>query len=255
MIMPVSLTICQTFACEDLGDGAGYLVVDPALRCSTKAHKVATYEMWRIYAGCFFGVYTIGVPLILFVVLYANRKLIKKIMHRRRTDEIENRTQLTCAHRSIENVSRREPSIAAHRDGAVLPLLLAISHLFNKYDGSKWWFGVASIAVRLCQTSLVSAKRDPAMCYLLIAANARRAAGVCPETLCQDGLGDFRVGMLAHSAVGRQTLADGAHARASCVEKPDDRLTRGRVRAGRRELSRKACTNCAVRVAIRAPRA
>ncbi|CAM9693042.1 unnamed protein product, partial [Laminaria digitata] len=69
----VSLTIFQTFVCEDLDDGNAYLRADYSVQCSTEKH-----DAFRIYAGVMVLIYPVGIPGLFAWWLARNREELTK---------------------------------------------------------------------------------------------------------------------------------------------------------------------------------
>ncbi|CAM9186739.1 unnamed protein product, partial [Laminaria digitata] len=64
---PVSSTLFQMFACEQLDDGRNYLRADYRIECDLHRHRSL-----QVYAGFMILVYTVGIPLLYAILLCRN---------------------------------------------------------------------------------------------------------------------------------------------------------------------------------------
>ena len=86
-----------------------------------------------MYAWFAFAIYVIGVPSLLLVVLYTHRAQIKTIMHLRAQAETDNPMQRSAIRHDIQDLTTRQ-IVKVHES----KFLLAVSHLFEKYEGRAW---------------------------------------------------------------------------------------------------------------------
>eukprot|EP00752_Nemacystus_decipiens_P009937 g8861.t1 len=69
----VSSTLFKTCACEELDDQKIYLRADYRIECDSSEHQA-----FQVYAGLMILLYTVGIPLFYGVLLFRDRKLLRK---------------------------------------------------------------------------------------------------------------------------------------------------------------------------------
>ena len=140
LLNSVTTLILRTFACERFDDGHHYLKAQLSLKCHGSTHHF--YVSW---AAFMIFVYPIGVPLLMFVVLYVNRHEITRVMTIviKRTEKGELLEALDPVQAQLEQ---------EHNANA---LLRATTSLFEQYDPGMWPFGIFALYVRMLETSFL----------------------------------------------------------------------------------------------------
>ena len=95
--------------------------------------------------------FQIGVPALLFTVLFIHRREIDEVMSK--LVALKPRRVADCAF-SVERLHKDYPKEVSH-------LLLSMASKFEKFRGGDWWFGIFCLLVRLLQTSLLTFFSSP----------------------------------------------------------------------------------------------
>ena len=145
----VSTTIAQCFVCGNIG-GQLLLRAQLTLPCDDSERR----RVNRFYAGCMVLLYPIGIPLLMFALMYPNRHGIRNLMEAaKKQDEANSRVtslkRMTSSRRDIHK-EHRKSSIQM-----ILANILWLSKKFKNFRGDRWWMGIVVLVVRLCQTSLM----------------------------------------------------------------------------------------------------
>ena len=222
----VSTIICKTFVCDEIHGAGSVLSEQPMLSCDHEGNPLRVW--WVMYASFMFFVYPVGVPLLIFVLMFKQRDKIRRVMYakkclemqrfvvdehmtreeRARSAELFHRLQssgddeatiediaqsdtlmrhengprgddaaarlptLASETRSREHAARHPMHMPLSPSRALVQLpsskmlgadhhyeasrnLFAIQHLFEKYEGDTYWYGVYLMATRLLETSIL----------------------------------------------------------------------------------------------------
>ena len=86
--------------------------------------------------------------MLFLATLWRFRKTIRIVMNERKQlqKDDSNETRKSKQHRDVEAIARRGSTSQPSQ------LFLITAHLYEKFDGDAWWFGVFIIAVRLFET-------------------------------------------------------------------------------------------------------
>ena len=150
VLAPVSLTIGQAFACVDvdpedirvdrLNNDRYYLAADLSISCSTDR-----YQFGSLWAGLMILVYPIGIPLLYYWLLSANRNYIRYV-------EDDGTVRPTRpSDKEIERLKAKYPedypdNIINHNH---------LKFLYRAYEPQYWYWEVIETFRRLCFTAFV----------------------------------------------------------------------------------------------------
>ena len=115
MYPTVSSTVLSTFDCREV-NGVSYLVSDVSLRC----HE-GDWGFHSVYAGIMIAIYPIGIPLLLFLIMYRKRAVLYTSMY----------------------------------------LKIALGFTFEAYRKGLWWVEIVDMMHKLILTSFLRLIPDP----------------------------------------------------------------------------------------------
>ena len=143
----VATNVMQVFACSRFGD-EWYLRAELTLSCEQSARR----NNWVLYSGLCIAIYPVGVPLLIFVVMYRRRKEIN-LLQQALKDNDSQQAELVSA-RSLakrQSIQQRRPSIVT----AVEQNLGWLLKKFEKFNPGRWYSGVFLLLLRILLTSVL----------------------------------------------------------------------------------------------------
>ena len=164
LVLPsVSTTIIEASRCSSFDGGERYLREQLTISCTSASRRT-----WEIYTSLCVLLYPIGIPTLLFTLLYLNRNEIRPVLevlrdHDARGEDHAGEEQLarptltrqgsaTISEMMLElSAKRRRPSIVTRSNRS--------AWLMTKLDGytpSAWWIHPVLLVLRLSQSSFLA---------------------------------------------------------------------------------------------------
>jgi hypothetical protein len=141
----------QTFICDDF-EGDSFLRAQLTIDCDGSVRR----RRWVAFSCVGLAVYPVGVPLMLFSLMYTRRENIVRIMEL--VKESDEQFIKQTSFRSIGHLSSRQtrPSVINMASD-----LAWCAFTFETYQPHCWFMGPVLLVLRLAQTSLLAFARSP----------------------------------------------------------------------------------------------
>ena len=155
----VSTTVCESYVCVEVGE-EWYLRAQIDLPCDSSERR----QLYVVYSAFMVLLYHIGVPLLLFVLMYPNRNIIRAYQKAVTAQETQQTLEGESKRRSH---SRRETfveesfvtsAIQGKSQSLSSELRSKIGWLSSKFEDftpTGWWAAIFFLMVRFSQTSLM----------------------------------------------------------------------------------------------------
>lgn len=144
-------TIFRTFVCVRFGDDF-FLRANLMIPCDK---SLSVRRWWKFYAGLMIAVYPLGVPLMLFCLMYPNRAEIKRILSALKEHDAKSGSLTPVAELRNPSGQRHRPSVA----NLSINLIWLLPKI-KKFRPSCWYMSVLLLSIRLAQTSLMIIFQD-----------------------------------------------------------------------------------------------
>ena len=137
----------QVFSCQKFDD-EWFLRAELTLACDGSDRR----NKWIAYASFCTAIYPIGVPLLIFSLMYTRRNEITRLQQALKLNDSQ-QTALISAGKLAkqESTKERRPSIVA----SVEHTLVWIVKKFERYNPGRWYTGVFLLLLRILQTSVL----------------------------------------------------------------------------------------------------
>ena len=147
MTPSVTTGVIQTFTCDKF-DSGWFLRDELTLACDGSDRR----NKWIAYASFCTAIYPIGVPLLIFSLMYTRRNEITRLQQALKLNDSQ-QTALISAGKLAkqESTKERRPSIVA----SVEHTLVWIVKKFERYNPGRWYTGVFLLLLRILQTSVL----------------------------------------------------------------------------------------------------
>jgi len=159
LVLPsVSTTIIEASLCSSFDHGERYLREELTTSCTSASRRA-----WEIYTSLCFLLYPIGIPALLFTLLYLNRNEIRPVLevmrdHDARGEDHAGEEQLarqgsaTISEMMLElSAKRRRPSVVARSTRSAW-----LMTKLDCYKPSAWWIHPVLLVLRLSQSSFLA---------------------------------------------------------------------------------------------------
>jgi hypothetical protein len=143
----VATNVMQVFACTEF-DGGWYLRSELTLACDDSARR----SKWVVFAAFFIILYPIGVPLLIFILMYRRRNEINRLQQALK--DIDSQQTETISARSLakrSSIQERRPSLVVSVDQN----LGWVVKKFEKFCPGRWYSGVFLLVLRILMTSVL----------------------------------------------------------------------------------------------------
>ena len=138
-------TLIQTFICQQFDNGA-FLRESLTIACDDSPRR----RLWVVFSAVTLIVYMIGVPTLIFTVMFQYRHAIQELgVKLQQHNEQRGRTSLT-ANELVKSKQARSSFVSLHWE---MRWLLS---KFEKFRPKAWFTGVLLLLLRLLQTSAVT---------------------------------------------------------------------------------------------------
>lgn len=145
MTPSVTTGVIQTFTCDKF-DSGWFLRDELTLACDGSARR----RKWVAVASVFIVVYPIGVPLLLFGLMYRHRDEINKLQQALKENDSVQADTVSAKRLAMHlSLKQRRPSIVA----SVQHSLSWIVKKFERFNPGRWYAGVVLLVFRILQTS------------------------------------------------------------------------------------------------------
>ena len=145
----VATTVLQTFVCDKYDNG-WFLRAELTLPCDDGQRR----QKWLVFSGLCVAIYPVGVPLLLFSLLYGHRNTIDHVQQAlRQNDEDTSNTAYVTARELANQFSakgRRSSIVVSVREK-----LVWIVDKFEEFQPDRWYMRVFLLVLRLLQTSVL----------------------------------------------------------------------------------------------------
>eukprot|EP00964_Phaeocystis_antarctica_P055145 scaffold32420_cov68-Phaeocystis_antarctica.AAC.4 len=152
-----SSAVFQTFMCDRLDDGSGYLRVDYSIQCygTDDAGNVWSpeYTPLMLYAVLMTFIYPLGTPLLYAAMMYANYEAVSKADELERALIMKKRSEDNCKHKVREATDqlRKEAISKIRRDNLGAG---GLAKLTAPYELRVYWFEVFECVRKVCLVGL-----------------------------------------------------------------------------------------------------